>query len=606
MYQQFACINSYTENRLAWLQHQQQKLIMFFEMIIVVLFTGSAALNWAICQSKVSVSNLNQEYEFCDLCYVENRHSLFTEPPIATLFSDLSLSKLNCFYCGYNESTVLPYSLKSSIFYADYDKFLRDSPFAAIFALVDYTNATYGYIIRVTGEQLDADTVTVPWIFLRTNTQCANSAYVDNFLNIVNNVGIDIDNVKITSSIIDIDKQAPIMYNLISAVGMECVLFLILLLVILIKKCDRRHVVYSVDQFVDCSRTNRRIEFGVYVARFNKLAVFFSILFIIIYSIMVTTATGGMQYFYYLAYGVSSATAFMFLMARVPMKLQNKCAYFKKKSYQVSFIVITATIGALASLVILLFKDESAFRFENQFYDLCLKLLPFWFTVNIMIVVALLAHISFRSYIALALFEVGCIVIDQLFRTIPFTNKLHEYKQPKPFLDFYNMYGDAYFQINQGFTYQNSSTTISNFEPHSTPNTNPLIFKWHWHYTGFACQVPYTRIYPIWMVTTPGFVLLHGLHFNAEQSEHRSKILPVIAFLITMLGSVIEECIRLFMKVPIGIGVISFSLLSLLFILWFCKNKELGDFMHGVHIYVSRSHVSSGINLITILFFYQI
>ena len=168
------------------------------------------------------------------------------------------------------------------------------------------------------------------------------------------------------------------------------------------------------------------------------------------------------------------------------------------------------------------------------------------------------------------------------------------------------MYGDAYFQINQGFTYQNSSATISNFEPHSTPNTNPLMFKWHWHYTGFVCQVPYTRLYPIWMVTTPGFVLLHGLHFNAEQSEHRSRILPVIAFLITMLGSVIEECIRLFMKVPIGIGVISFSLLSLLFILWFCKNKELGDFMHGVYIYVSRSHVSSGINLITILFFYQI
>ena len=206
-----------------------------------------------------------------------------------------------------------------------------------------------------------------------------------------------------------------------------------------------------------------------------------------------------------------------------------------------------------------------------------------------MIVVALLSHITFRSFVELALFEISCIVVDQLFRTLWYTSNLHEDKQFKPFLDFYYTYGESVFQANQGFKYQNSSITVSSFEPHSTPEKNPYIFKWHWHYAGFACQIPYSRFFPIWFVTTPGYALLHGIHFNSEQSEHKSKVFPVI------IGSPAEEFIRIFFNVPLGIGVISFPILSLFFVLWFCKQEEIGDFIHGVYVYVSRSHVSSGI-----------
>ena len=214
-----------------------------------------------------------------------------------------------------------------------------------------------------------------------------------------------------------------------------------------------------------------------------------------------------------------------------------------------------------------------------------------------MIVVALLSHITFRSFVELALFEVSCIVVDQLFRTLWYTSNLHEYKQSKPFLDFYYTYGESVFQVNQGFKYQNSSISVSNFEPHSIPDTNPYTFKWHWHYAVFAYQIPYSRFFPIWFVTTPGYALLHGIHFNSEQSEHKSKVFPVIAFLLAIIGSLSEELIRIFFNVLLGIGVISFPVLSLFFVLWFCKQEEIGDFIHGVYVYVSRSHVSSGVDL---------
>ena len=40
-------------------------------------------------------------------------------------------------------------------------------------------------------------------------------------------------------------------------------------------KIYQRHIVNSVDQFEDCSRTNRWIEFTVYIARFVKLVTLF-------------------------------------------------------------------------------------------------------------------------------------------------------------------------------------------------------------------------------------------------------------------------------------------------------------------------------------------
>ena len=180
------------------------------------------------------------------------------------------------------------------------------------------------------------------------------------------------------------------------------------------------------------------------------------------------------------------------------MKLHERFTYFKKKSFQVSLIVVTTTMGTLSSLIFLLLKDESVFLFNHQLYNMCLKLLPFWFIVNIMIAVTLLTHITFRSYAELVLFEIGCIIVDQVFHTILFTSRLLECKQTKPFLHFYYMYGDSYFEVKQRFRYQNSSVLISNYEPCSTRNTNPYIFKWHRHYNGsdFACQVPYSRFLP--------------------------------------------------------------------------------------------------------------
>ena len=566
---------------------------MLFQFAILFCFTGTCAVNWAVCESVIRVGN--ERYTFCDLCYVRNQESLVYHSPTLTLFSNEIVAKTNCFKCWYTGSKIVSYDLQSDNFVPDYNLFEQDYlHFSGILTFYGLANSTYKDIIRLTGDVLDSNKDTIPWIFLRTNTPCLNDVISKKLQNLLEYLPVDFDNVTITTSVIDLNKQGTFMYDLYSTIGMECIVILILIAVILIKRIDRRHIVYSLDQFIDCSRINRRIEFSVYIARFNKLAVFFSILFLIILSILAATVSNPMQFFFYLGHGVSSATAFMFLIARIPMKLQNRCVYFKKKSYQVAFIVITTTIGSLASLIILLLRDESAFKFNDQLLNMCIKILPFWFLVNIMIVVALLSHITFRSFVEVALFECSCIVVDQLFRTLWYTSNLHEYKQSKPFLDFYYTYGESVFQVNQGFEYQNSSINFSSFEPHSTPDTNPYTFKWHWHYAGFACQIPYSRFFPIWFVTTPGYALLHGIHFNSEQSQHKSKVFPVIAFLLAIIGSLSEELIRIFFNVPLGIGVISFPILSLFFLLWFCKQEEIGDFIHGVYIYVSRSHVSSG------------
>ena len=272
---------------------------------------------------------------------------------------------------------ILPYYLQDLPFVSEYDLYLRELKFSGFLALYNRPNSTYGEIIKVTGDVLDSSKDTVPWIFLRTGTLCLNDDIGEKLRYLLGDISIGIQNVTISTSVIDLNKPGAFMYDLYSTIGMECIVILILIAVILIKRIDRRHVVYSLDQFIDCSRINRRIEFSVYIARFNKLAVFFSILFLIIFSILAATVSNPMQCFFYLGHGVSSATAFMFLIARIPMKLQNRCVYFKKKFYQVAFIVITTTIGTLASLIILLFKDETAFKFNDQLLNMCIKILPF-------------------------------------------------------------------------------------------------------------------------------------------------------------------------------------------------------------------------------------
>ena len=553
--------------------------------------------NWSVCVSKVNNYKTDESYSFCDICYVPKRELQVSTRPTFELYPSKTFAETDCSKCEQNFSQVLPYVLIPPIFEEDFEYFLKESSekFAGILLLVDETKATYDYIIKVAGDSLDSSEPTAPWIFVRTKTPVARSTNGIELITFFRSREAQLDKATIVSFKIDIKNLSPPLFDVYSACGMLMLTLLIFITVFFIKTVDRKHTVYSLDQFVDCSKRNRRIEFAVYIARFNKLAAFFAILFIILYSLMVTIAPTFMKYFYYFGYGVSGATAFIFLIARVPMKLQRKVKTFKKKAYQVSFIVVTATCGTLATLMIILLKDETVFRFESQFVDTCLKLLPFWFVVNFMIVCALLLHITFRSYVELAIFEIGCIVIDQVFRTAHFTNKNHEHKQSQPFLDFYYMYGDSYFQINQGFIYTNATITIHNYEPHSTPMTNPYTFKWHWHYSDLPCQIPYTRFYPIWFVTIPGYALLHSIHYNAEQSQRRSKVFPVLAFVVAMVSSAAEEAIRLCFNFPLGIGVISFTLLSLLSLLWFCKLKEIGDYVEGVYAYVSRSHVSSGI-----------
>ena len=170
----------------------------------------------------------------------------------------------------------------------------EQSHFSGILVLYNRANSTYDDIIRVTGDVLDTNEDTVPWTFLRTQTTRLNHVISEKLHILLKNIPFEVRNVTITSSVIDLNKHGALLYDLFSTIGMECIVIIILIAVILIKKIDRRRVVYSLDQFVDCSRINRRIEFSVYIARFNKLAVFFIILFLIIYSIMVATVFNAM------------------------------------------------------------------------------------------------------------------------------------------------------------------------------------------------------------------------------------------------------------------------------------------------------------------------
>ena len=547
--------------------------------------------NWGVCETHLHDEFTGEHFTLCDLCYVDNRDLKTAKQPKLTLVEDKMLTTFGCFGCSEISHRIVPFLLKSASFDGVIDMYFKSGSqkYAGVFTVISFTNATYEYVIKVTEKGLESSKATAPWMFARTKTHLLGTDPTAELLSLLSNEY----NTTLTSYLIDV-KDSPLEYNIYSALGMEAITLLVLSTVILLKKCDRKNIVYSLDQFVDCSSTNRRNKFSVYIARFNKLASFFGVFFLIFFSVAVTLAPMFMKYFYYVGYGVCGSTACMFLVARFPMTFQRKCKFFTRKPYQMSFIVVTAIFGATSTLIIILFKDETVFRFENLFSGMCLKVLPFWFTVNFMIVVALLAHITFRSYVELALFEVGCIIMDQVFRTALFVNSLHENKELKPFLDFYYMYGDSVFQVNQGYKYENSSFAMNSFEPHTTPTTNPFVFKFHWHYRDFACQVPYNRFYPIWFITIPGFAFLHSYHYNAEQSERPSNAFPVLILTVVLAGSVLEETIRIFFDIPLAIGIISFSMFSLFSLLWFWSRKEIGDFVKGVYIYVSRSHVSSG------------
>ena len=564
-------------------------------MLIVLILSFMSQIvssaKWAVCESRLQRKSSDEKFTVCDICYVEDRPLQGAKKPMLSLIHKKMLTEFDCFECPSKIPKVVPYTLDSATFDDTIEMYFvtGDQDFAGILAIVSFTNASYEYVIKVTGEGLGSLKISAPWIFVRINTPCLKEFPAVKLLSMLK----DAYKTTITSYLIDMDNS-PLEYHLYSALGMQFLTLFTLLSVILLKKCDRRHIVYSLDQFVDCSRTNRRIEFGVYIARFNKLASFFGVFFLIFFSVAVTMAPMFIKYFYYVGYGVCGSTSVMFIFARIPMVFQMKCKVFTQKSYQIAFIVVTTAVGAIATLIIVLLNDDTFFSFMNHFSNICISVLPFWFTLNFVIVVALLTHITFRSYVELAMFEIGCIIMDQVFRTAFFTNYLHENKESKPFLDFYYMYGDSYFQINQGYKYENSSTVLSSFEPHTTALTNPFVFKWHWHYAGFACQIPYNRFYPIWFITIPGFALLHSYHYNAEQTERPSKLFPVLLFIVVMIGSIVEECIRMFLDFPIAIGVITFSVLSMLSLLWFWRRKEVGDFVKGVYVFVSRSHVSSG------------
>ena len=393
---------------------------MFNFFVLFSWLNLATASKWAVCESHIHKKLTGEKFTLCDLCYVQEPVVQLADKPRVSLFADKLFDPLKCFICQSNTSRVVPYELASFNFDEFVDTYVKTSPqnYAGVFAIISYTNSTYEYVIKVTGEALNSFKVTAPWMFARTKTPCLAAAPTARLLSMLKDAYMV--NTTMTSYLIDVN-DAPFIYNLYSSFGMQILTVLILLSIIGLKKCDRKHIVYSLDQFVDCSRNNRRIEFSVYIARFNKLASFFAVFFLIFLSVSVTMVPDFMKYVLYVGYGVCGASSFMFLIARFPMSLQRKVKCFTKKSYQISFIVLTTTFGATATLIIILFKDETVFRFDGVFTDTCLKILPLWYSVNFMIVVALLAHITFRSYVELAMFELGCIIMDQCFRLFYYT-----------------------------------------------------------------------------------------------------------------------------------------------------------------------------------------
>merc|ERR1712117_581347 len=98
--------------------------------------------------------------------------------------------------------------------------------------------------------------------------------------------------------------------------------------------------------------------------------------------------------------------------------------------------------------------------------------------------------------------------------------------------------------------------------------TNILVWKVHWHLSGYVCQVPYSRYYPLWFFLIPGFFIMHAYHFNKYQRSQPSTLFSVLVVLIGIGCAFVEDVIRTF-GAQVGIGVMSFPVLSLFTLVYF-------------------------------------
>ena len=155
-----------------------------------------------------------------------------------------------------------------------------------------------------------------------------------------------------------------------------------------------------------------------------------------------------------------------------------------------------------------------------------------------------------------------------------------------------------YFRVAPAFSFANSTNHLADMDHHNVAPTNMLVWKVHWHISGYVCQVPYSRYYPLWFFLVPGFFVTYAYHFNKYQRAQPSNLFSVITILLGIGCTFLEDAIRTY-GAQLGIGTISFPVLTIYTLLYFrTKGRQvLRDYVKGIDLYVeqdSRSFVSSG------------
>ena len=546
-----------------------------FSLAIFNLRLSRSTKSWYTCEAVIENKLRGVEIINWGHCFVPNKESIhWTNDVLVPVIPSTILTQFGCFNCepiGNFMSYVVPFFVNFYSIGID-GQWINDTYLKGVLAFVAKTNATSRDIMNIFKINHKDVPVNKPWFMLD-----AKFEILDLNKNLSDSPNIE-DHPNLTLSVINTRTGNPKWFDAIRILSGVLTTTLCFTFAMLIRKFDKNFFIYSLDLFLNCKATNNQATLGVYIARLTPLCAFFAAVSLIFLSVIFTLLPIPMQYILDLTYVLTSVVTFMFLSARLILVRKNSLKLRMQR-----FLLLPGSIfGLIFAIIIVLFKDQAylgdiANKFVGMFF--C------WWIANFLFCLAMLLHFNFYNFISLASFEIGLIIMDQLFRTIPYTNADRPFLEPDNFITNYFMYYGPDLEISKGtyFRENNYSEKTCVLE---IPTTNPFVFKFHLHYGNLICPVFYSRFYPIWYVILPGLCFMHCVHFNNEHSSNSSNVFTIALAAISITCTSVEDVIRRYLF-ELGTALLSFPLMSAFALVWFKLRGELGKFVHGVRVFAA-------------------
>ena len=337
------------------------KSFIFFVIMLFLIFSVTT-FPWKTCKTTIKNDQREIVLELCDYCFVPDaRQSTKSKSLLTQIINSAILTPLNCFTCTSTYPEVISTRMYISEF-LDKQKKAEESAsktnVTGVLAIISNKKLNSEDITdRIDDSDADIDSELLYWIFVNGGSSLFLQHQIsDKILNIT-----ELKTSKpptISSYIIDSRDGAPLWLELLGSLSVYSMTIVCFFATVLIRQLDKNHFVYSLELFMNCKRQREKLTLGIFIGRITIQGSIIGGLVIIVFELTFTMVPIPFQYILDVCFLLASSSCFMFLWARIVILIKRRKKHLTMR-FQTLIVLPSILVGLLASVIIVLFKDET-------------------------------------------------------------------------------------------------------------------------------------------------------------------------------------------------------------------------------------------------------